>query len=131
VTTFRTIPTVGALDQLNAQTFDAENIEDVAVRAFGPGAVVGQILREDHPAGAVAVFVGGRGKVGEIHPVAIQHEHEWQLVEDGYQRFWRTELREDGTVVASDDNYSEDGTGAYLICNTCAARRDVDNIVWQ
>lgn len=57
------------------------------------------------------------------------HEHEWQLTENGYTRTWSTRFRADGTIVATFDgssDFSEEGDGdMHLTCRTCLARREL------
>ncbi|ANA85388.1 hypothetical protein SEA_TWISTER6_87 [Gordonia phage Twister6] len=50
----------------------------------------------------------------------------WQLVEDGYGRFWSTTIDEDRKViVAQSSRMSDTGTGEFLQCENCQKRRDV------
>ncbi|QMU22047.1 hypothetical protein [Gordonia rubripertincta] len=56
----------------------------------------------------------------------VECEHIWQLVEDGYGRFWSTTIDDERKViVARDSQMSDDGDGEYLSCENCQERRDV------
>ncbi len=56
-------------------------------------------------------------------------EHRWQLVEDGYSRFWHVTVDDDGTVRAMDSSFSDDGDGPVLNCLDCDETREIDGEV--
>jgi len=59
----------------------------------------------------------------------FNHQHHWVLTEDGYQRRWQTEIKDDGTIVATfggTEDWSDEGSGRmYLSCSSCLRRRDL------
>ncbi|ANA86848.1 hypothetical protein BH772_gp037 [Gordonia phage Bachita] len=56
-------------------------------------------------------------------------EHDWMLTEDGYRRCWSTEVDPDtNTITATSngsDDFSEEGSGEYLLCLNCGNRLEV------
>jgi hypothetical protein len=62
--------------------------------------------------------------------VSDEHEHSWQLTEDGYTRQWETTINDDGTIEATyggAEDWSEEGDGyMYLECLQCGVRKPVD-----
>ncbi|QLF84130.1 hypothetical protein KNV15_gp85 [Gordonia phage Jambalaya] len=56
----------------------------------------------------------------------VECDHTWQLVEDGYGRFWSTTIDDERKViVAQNSQMSDTGTGEFLQCENCQERRDV------
>ncbi|AMS02742.1 hypothetical protein BJD55_gp024 [Gordonia phage Yvonnetastic] len=58
-------------------------------------------------------------------------DHDWQLVESGYSRYWSVSIDDDGTIHAGEDWMTDDGDGVRLVCLNCqTTRKDDLNIQW-
>lgn len=55
--------------------------------------------------------------------------HSWLLVEDEYSRSWGTHVDEENKTIRATSggwsDYSEEGTGSYLICTNCDHEKPV------
>lgn len=57
-------------------------------------------------------------------------EHKWSLSEEGYTRYWQASIDTDGTVRASDDDYSDGGSETLkLACVYCDETRQISGEV--
>lgn len=56
-------------------------------------------------------------------------DHDWIMVETGYEHYWNVEIQADGSIVASDERNSETGAGDdHLWCRSCGQTRTLEGV---
>jgi len=59
----------------------------------------------------------------------MMDEHDWILIETGYEHYWSVEVKPDGSIVAFDETQSETGNqDDFLWCRLCGASEKLDGV---
>jgi|GEM_PF-2631663 len=73
-----------------------------------------------------------RAETPDACPKGWEGEHDWTLVEHGYERTWPS-VDVDGegrvTALAGADSFGDDGEGYFLYCQNCGGERQVQGEV--
>lgn len=56
-------------------------------------------------------------------------DHDWIMVETGYEHYWSVEVKSDGSIVAFNERQSETGSqDDYLWCRSCGTTQELDGV---
>jgi len=56
-------------------------------------------------------------------------EHDWILVETGYEHYWSVEVKPDGSIVASNERQGLTGNqDDFLWCRSCGSTQELDGV---